>query len=73
MSPIFGVLCVDKIEPDHAKYSRMRRDRFQLMKYTLAKSHFLKSHILPFIPLPQATKILFILIISRQNLGMLLS
>lgn len=35
MSTPFEVLNIDKIEPGWAKYSRMRRDKFQLLKYTL--------------------------------------
>lgn len=35
ISTPFEVLNIDKIEPGWAKYSRMRRDKFQLLKYTL--------------------------------------
>ena len=55
MSPMWR-LCIDKIENAPAKYSTMGRCRFQLMKYTLAKSHFKKSVIsllFPFHKLPK--------------------
>ena len=67
MSPMWR-LCIDRIENAHAKYSTMGRYKFQLMKYTLAKSHLKKPGISPFLSLPQASKMGFILITSRLNL-----